>query len=195
MPTIHQWLSVEDTYPRSCILGSPLKLSNFCDCDKKFLVAIFLFLSLQSQLLRHLQSSVTTALLFNLHFMSHYSRVLNFPFLLSSDQSTSNKNGTCVVQLLYSNLLHNIFTFFRSYKHTKQVTPNFHVSSKKKKKLLTIQRSTPHMFSSFFSPSKYKTASNIKARRSSTASWWPKFSQESLNKHLGPEEKGYYNGM
>lgn len=51
------------------------------------------------------------------------------------------------------------------------------------------------MFSSFFSPSKYKTASNIKARRSSTASWWPKFSQESLNKHLGPEEKGYYNGM
>lgn len=51
------------------------------------------------------------------------------------------------------------------------------------------------MFTSFFSPSKYKTASNIKARRSSTASWWPRFSQETLSKHLCPEEKGYYNAM
>lgn len=71
--------------------------------------------------------------------------------------------------------------------------PNFHVSGKKK--TFIIQRSIPDMFSSFFSPSKYETASNIKARHSSTASWWPKFSQESLSEYLGPEEKGYFNGM
>lgn len=178
---MHQQLSIQNTYPGSCILGSPQTLSNSCDSDMRLLDTILFFLHLQSQLLRHLQSSVTRPFFwFNLHYMSHYSRVLNFPFLLSSDQSTSSRKGNCVIQLLYSSyLLHNIFTFFRSHKHIKLLTlPNFHVSGKKK--TCIIQRPIPDVFSSLFSPFKYETASNIKARHSSTGSWQPKFSQESL---------------
>lgn len=132
---MRQQLSVQNTNPGSCILGSPLTLSSFCDSDKRLLDTILFFLPLQSQLLRHLQSSVTRPFfLFNLHYMSHYSRVLNFPFLLSSDQSTSSRKDNCVIQLLYSSyLLRNIFTFFRSHKYIKLVTlRNFHVSGKKR---------------------------------------------------------------
>lgn len=156
-------------------------------------LSLFYTFCLFNHFLRHLQSSVTSPFLFNWHYTSHCSRVLNSPFLLSPDQSTSSRKGTGVIQLLYSSyLLHNIVTFFRSHKYIKLVTlPNF-----SSKKYFRYTKVNPRR-SSFFSPSKYKTASNIMPHlwHSSTASWWPKFSQENLSKYLGPEKKGYYNGM